>query len=72
MPLSTSIITHTVQVGNEDDLNGGLPTYNSHRFAMFHDAILEKYPDMNIIASTPKWEPKLGNSIGDVHEYNVR
>ncbi|RDL30791.1 Uncharacterized protein BP5553_10136 [Venustampulla echinocandica] len=60
-----------VEVGNEDNLNNGLASYNSYRFAMFHNAIIEKYPDMKIIASTTEWKPQIGNSIGDAHEYNT-
>ncbi|CAK4031354.1 ABFa alfa-L-arabinofuranosidase-A [Lecanosticta acicola] len=60
-----------VEVGNEDSLNGGGPTYRSYRFNTFYDAIAKAYPDITIIASfydvdgaTPPF-----NASGDFHEY---
>ncbi|GAB7349405.1 hypothetical protein MBLNU459_g8522t1 [Dothideomycetes sp. NU459] len=40
-----------VEIGNEDFLNNGLPTYQE-RFNMFYDAIHAAYPNITIIAST--------------------
>lgn len=40
-----------VEVGNEDNLNGGCDTYAS-RFTAIYDAVHAKYPNMTIIAST--------------------
>jgi alpha-N-arabinofuranosidase len=39
-----------VEVGNEDWLNNGTPTYDE-RFTMFYDAIKAKYPDIKVISS---------------------
>ncbi|KXL46055.1 glycoside hydrolase family 51 protein [Acidomyces richmondensis BFW] len=62
-----------VEVGNEDSLNGGAPTYTAYRFPMFYNAIHDKYPDITIIASfydvdgaTPPY-----NAAGDFHEYAI-
>ncbi|HZZ27678.1 MAG TPA: alpha-L-arabinofuranosidase C-terminal domain-containing protein [Pirellulales bacterium] len=41
-----------VEVGNEDNLGGGGRTYEE-RFAAFYDAIKAKYPQLQIIATTP-------------------
>ncbi|RJE25215.1 alpha-N-arabinofuranosidase A [Aspergillus sclerotialis] len=59
-----------VEVGNEDNLNGGLESYKSYRFRMFHDAIKEKYPDIQILASTVDMTlpEKAG---GDYHLYDI-
>ncbi|KAK4550251.1 hypothetical protein LTR36_003218 [Oleoguttula mirabilis] len=60
-----------VEVGNEDSLNGGAPTYSAYRFNAFFDAITAAYPNMTIIGSfydidgaTPPF-----NASGDFHEY---
>lgn len=62
-----------VEVGNEDSLNGGAPTYTAYRFDAFYDAITAAYPNMTIIASfydvdgaTPPF-----NASGDFHEYAI-
>jgi alpha-L-arabinofuranosidase len=39
-----------VEIGNEDWLNNGKPTY-AGRFAMFYDAIKAKYPQIQVISS---------------------
>ena len=41
-----------IEVGNEDNLNGGTATYNSYRYPMFYDAIKAAYPQIKIIATT--------------------
>jgi alpha-L-arabinofuranosidase len=41
-----------VEIGNEDNLSGGLPSYDG-RFTMFYDAIKEKYPNLQIISTIP-------------------
>ena len=41
-----------VEIGNEDNLSGGLPSYDG-RFTMFYDAIKEKYPNLQIISTVP-------------------
>ncbi|KAL5372659.1 hypothetical protein DPSP01_013320 [Paraphaeosphaeria sporulosa] len=62
-----------VEVGNEDSLNGGAPTYAAYRFNAFYDAIKAAYPHMTIIASfydvdgaTPPFD-----AAGDFHEYAI-
>lgn len=59
-----------VEVGNEDNLNGGLESYTSYRFQMFRDAIKEKYPDMLILASTIDMTLP-GKAGGDYHLYDI-
>ncbi|PMD43173.1 glycoside hydrolase family 51 protein [Hyaloscypha variabilis F] len=61
-----------VEIGNEDFLNGGIPSYIDYRFNMFYTAIKNAYPDMKIISSiwvgyfsTP---PPVG-VIQDLHDY---
>ena len=67
---------HHVEVGNEDWLAGypdGWTSYKEYRFPMFMEAILEVYPDMNIIASGSVYDedgfdiPE--GAIGDYHPY---
>ncbi|KAJ5157872.1 uncharacterized protein N7482_008972 [Penicillium canariense] len=59
-----------VEVGNEDSLNGGASSYKSYRFAAFYDAITEKYPDIQVIASTLDITLP-GNAGGDYHLYDI-
>lgn len=40
-----------VEVGNEDSLSEGGPTYRKYRFEMFYNAIKAKYPDITVIVS---------------------
>ena len=37
---------HFVEVGNEDSLSGGAPTYSAYRFNAFYHAISKAYPNM--------------------------
>ncbi|KAK5129202.1 hypothetical protein LTR08_003752 [Meristemomyces frigidus] len=62
-----------VEVGNEDSLSSGGPSYTAYRFNAFYDAIHAAYPQMTIIASfydvdgaTPPF-----NAAGDFHEYAI-
>ena len=57
-----------VEVGNEDNLWGGLTSYQTYRFQMFYDAISKAYPNINVIASTIDLTLP-GNADGDYHEY---
>ena len=41
-----------VEIGNEDNLNNGTPTYNG-RFTLFYDAIKAKFPALQIISTMP-------------------
>lgn len=64
-------LTH-VEIGNEDDLNGGCSSYPA-RFTAFYNAIHGAYPDINIIASTRNDNrlpsPKLDGMWMDQHHY---
>lgn len=59
-----------VEIGNEDFLSSGLPSYAA-RFTAFHDAIKAKYPDLIIIASTDQGlpSPKPAGIWIDIHYY---
>ncbi|KAK0906750.1 hypothetical protein LTR91_015190 [Friedmanniomyces endolithicus] len=66
-------VVNLVEVGNEDSLGGGGPTYAAYRFPAFYKAISAKYPDITIITSyydvdgaTPPY-----NASGDFHEYAI-
>jgi alpha-N-arabinofuranosidase len=59
-----------VEVGNEDNLNSGLESYKSYRFAAFYDAITEKYPDIQVLASTIDMTLE-GKAGGDYHLYDI-
>ena len=58
-----------VEIGNEDNLGGGLPSYQEYRFSAFYDAIKEKYPDLKVIASTVDITLP-GDAMGDYHTYS--
>lgn len=58
-----------VEVGNEDNLNNGLSSYNTYRFPMFYNAIKAKYPNMTIIASF-ETNTLPGDAARDYHTYN--
>lgn len=59
-----------VEVGNEDNLNGGLDTYLSYRFSAFYDAITAKYPEIQVVASTINMTLP-GTAGGDYHTYDI-
>ncbi|KAJ5698819.1 hypothetical protein N7462_000824 [Penicillium macrosclerotiorum] len=59
-----------IEVGNEDNLNSGLSSYESYRFAAFYDAITEKYPDIQVLASTVAMTLP-GTAGGDYHLYDI-
>ncbi|KAF2764171.1 glycoside hydrolase [Teratosphaeria nubilosa] len=69
-----------VEVGNEDSLNGGAPSYGAYRFQAFYDAIHAAYPHITIVASfydvgdfdpdAPGPKPPDG-AAGDYHEYAI-
>ena len=58
-----------VEVGNEDNLNGGSSSYTAYRFSMFYDAIKAKYPNMTVIASYETGSLP-GDAAQDYHTYN--
>lgn len=62
-----------VEIGNEDYLTGGCPTY-PERFMQIYHAIHDEYPDITLIASTEEEEclpsPLPDSVMIDVHYYN--
>ena len=62
-------IVNYIEIGNEDNLNGGSDSYSAYRFSAFYDAIIAQYPDLIIIGSTIAYSPKPGSAYGDYHEY---
>lgn len=67
---------HYVEVGNEDWLAGypeGWESYMEYRLPMFMEAILEVYPEMNVISSGSQWDGEGWDipepAIGDYHPY---
>lgn len=60
-----------IEVGNEDNLWGGGPSYVEYRFRMFYDAIKAKYPDMFVFASTNDYNIAETMDAGeDYHHYS--
>ena len=59
-----------VEVGNEDNLNGGLSSYEAYRFKAFYNAISAKYPHIQVLASTIGMTLP-GSAGGDYHLYDV-
>ncbi len=60
---------HFVEVGNEDNLNGGSASYAAYRLNMFYDAITTTYPEVLVFSSTTN--SVVGQSGQDYHEYAV-
>ncbi|KAJ5555861.1 Glycoside hydrolase superfamily [Penicillium sp. DV-2018c] len=58
-----------VEVGNEDNLSDGLDSYKAYRFPAFYKAIKEKYPHIQVLASTINMTLP-GNAGGDWHLYD--
>jgi alpha-L-arabinofuranosidase len=59
-----------VEIGNEDNLNGGQQTYQGQtgRFALFYQAIKAKYPKLQVIATTNPGQGVVHDVI-DIHNY---
>lgn len=59
-----------MEIGNEDHLHKGGPTY-AERFTAFHDAINSTYPQLTIVTSTPLYlpDPKPAGIWLDWHLY---
>lgn len=60
-----------VEVGNEDNLAGGKPSYNAYRWSMFYNAIHAAYPDILVISSVQDLS-SVGaphTSATDFHQY---
>jgi alpha-N-arabinofuranosidase len=57
-----------VEIGNEDFLNNGVASYRGPegRFAMFYNAIKDRYPDIQVIATT---DPGVPYDVIDNHHY---
>ena len=55
-----------VEIGNEDNLSGGGPSYDG-RFTQFYDAIKAKYPNLQLIATTTVRSRK--PDVRDDHAY---
>ncbi|KAJ9309350.1 hypothetical protein DTO217A2_1288 [Paecilomyces variotii] len=64
-------LTH-VEIGNEDHLHNGGPTY-AERFTAFYNAINSTYPQLTIITSTPLYlpDPKPAGIWLDWHLYST-
>ncbi|CZR63639.1 probable alpha-N-arabinofuranosidase A precursor [Phialocephala subalpina] len=60
-----------VEIGNEDNLEGGAGSYASYRFSMFFNAIHAKYPDITIISSTGDLTAVGDGSATDYHVYTL-
>ncbi|KAF6802978.1 alpha-L-arabinofuranosidase, partial [Colletotrichum sojae] len=62
-----------VQIGNEENLTGGLESYEEYRLEMFYAAIKAKYPDLTIMASTSGFTSNLmrPDVAGDQHKYTI-
>ena len=62
-----------IEIGNEDNLGGGLPTYAEYRFSLFYDAIHAAYPNITIISSTTELtqDELPEGTAADYHQYNL-
>ena len=61
-----------IEIGNEDNLNGGGDTYASYRLSAYYDAIHTRWPNVTLIASTIAYPSSLPDSIpGDYHQYTT-
>ena len=58
-----------VEIGNEDNIYGGLPSYISYRFQAYYDAITAKFPDITVMASTVALVLP-SKAVGDYHQYS--
>ena len=58
-----------VEIGNEDNLWGGEPSYIAYRWQMFYDAIHKKWPDLILISSTQDMKVAGEGSAWDYHIY---
>ena len=60
-----------VEIGNEDNLQGGAGSYAEYRFTMFYNAISAKYPDLTVISSTGDLTAVGDGSATDYHTYTL-
>jgi alpha-L-arabinofuranosidase len=56
-----------VEVGNEDQFDGS-GSYNAYRYPMFYDAIKARYPQLQVVATTPVSSRPM--DVLDEHFYN--
>lgn len=61
-------VVNMVEIGNEDNIFGGEPTYVNYRYQAFANAILKQYPDMKIISSA--LDIVTPGQAGDYHVYD--
>jgi len=59
---------HYVEIGNEDNLSGGAPSY-AGRFSQMATAIRAKYPALKLIATTPVRGGTATPDVVDEHSY---
>jgi len=59
-----------VEIGNEDNLSDGLPTYTAYRWEDYANAIQAAYPNLNIMASTLN-VTRTASELGDYHQYSI-
>ena len=59
-----------VEIGNEDNLSDGLPTYSAYRWEDYANAIQAAYPNLNIMASTLN-VTRTASELGDYHQYTI-
>jgi alpha-N-arabinofuranosidase len=59
-----------VEIGNEDNLYGGLETYIAYRFQAYYDAITAKYPHMTVMESLTGM-PGPAAAASDYHQYST-
>ena len=58
-----------IEIGNEDNIEGGASSYASYRFSMFYNAIHALYPNITIISSTGDYTAVVDTSATDYHIY---
>lgn len=58
-----------IEIGNEDQLQGGAGSYASYRFPMYYNAIHALYPNLTIISSTGDLTAVGAGSATDFHLY---
>lgn len=58
-----------VEIGNEDNIYGGLPSYISYRFQAYYGAITAKFPEITVMASTVALVLP-AKAVGDYHQYS--
>ncbi|RDW58507.1 hypothetical protein BP5796_12437 [Coleophoma crateriformis] len=62
-------VINYVEIGNEDNINGGTPTYYAYRFDAFYNAIHAKYPSLQLISTVNPSPSTTAGSAVDIHPY---